>query len=85
MPLTNDQLQQILLNALDELKNEVKGQTFSDKVVDGVAMILMPITPARPELPAGAVMLAISEKHGLIDEIREAFNSWGTDSSYRER
>ena len=80
MTLTDDQIKTILLNALDEFKERVRRHTFSDKIGDGVAMMAMPITPARPGLPAGVVMLAVSELSGFVDEITQAFDRWGTQS-----
>ena len=76
MALSDNEIKQILLGALDGFKQRVGQQTFSDKIVDGVAMMSMSITPARPGLPAGVLMLAISAKEAPINEIKEAFDSW---------
>ena len=81
MALTDDQIKEILLNALDGFKDRVRQQTFSDKVVEGVAMTSMPIKPARPGSPAGVLMLAISEKHYSIDQVAESFDYWGSRPS----
>ena len=76
MALSDNEIKQVLLGALDGFKQRVEQQTFSDKIVDGVAMMSMPIKAARPGLPAGVLMLAISEKEAPINEITEAFDSW---------
>ena len=81
MEVPNDQIKGILINVLDACKEGIDRQQFSNKVVDGVVMVSMPIKPTRPELPAGVLMLAISEKHDSIDEIAGAFDSWGTKPS----
>ena len=78
MEVPNDQIKGFLVKVLDACKEGIDRQQFSNKVVDGVVMVSMPIKPTRPELPAGVLMLAISEKHDSIDEIADTFDSWGT-------